>query len=89
MIPDKSIGPLVQAVKGFVRDELSYGADESISFEADLIEQGVIDSMSLLRLVAFLEERFQIEVRDEDLVPENFRSFAAIEAFVKRSKAAD
>lgn len=74
-----------ETVKVFVEQELSYGLDD-FDADANLIEQGIVDSMSLLRLISFLEENFQIEVRDEDLVPDNFRSLAAIEAFVQRSR---
>ena len=37
-----------------------------------LLETGVLDSLSLLRLVVFIQERFGIVVDDVDLVPENF-----------------
>jgi acyl carrier protein len=74
-----------QMIKDFIQNELSYGLGDGFTVDTDLIEQGVIDSMSLLRLVTFLEEQFGIEVRDEDLVPENFRSLTAINAFIDRS----
>jgi len=48
----------------------------------NLIESGVIDSMTLLRLTSFLEEQYGIEIPDEDIVAENFRSLGSIEAFV-------
>lgn len=37
-----------------------------------LLDTGVLDSLSLLRLVVFIQERFGIVVDDVDLVPENF-----------------
>ena len=39
-----------------------------------------------LQLVGFLEDRYGISVRDEDLVPENFQSLARIEQFVASRK---
>ncbi len=84
--PDRAGDSVPDVVKKFIQEELSYGLGDGMGREMDLIEEGVIDSMSLLRLVSFLEERFQIEVRDQDLVPENFRSLAAVEAFVNRSR---
>ena len=35
-----------------------------------LLETGIIDSLSLLRLVVFIQERFGTTVDDVDLVPE-------------------
>ena len=43
-----------------------------------LTEAGVLDSLSLLRLVVFIQERFGIVVDDVDLVPENFDTVDAI-----------
>ncbi len=73
------------AVTNFIREELLYDSNQPLAPDTDLIEQGVIDSMSLLRLVSFLEEHCQITVQDEDLVLGNFRSLGAIQAFVQRS----
>jgi acyl carrier protein len=51
-----------------------------------LLETGVLDSLSLLRLVLFVQERFGIVVDDVDLVPEHFASVDAICAYL-RSRA--
>jgi len=48
-----------------------------------LLETGVLDSLSLLRLVVFIQERFDIVVDDVDLVPENFDTVDAICAYLR------
>ena len=48
-----------------------------------LLETGVLDSLSLLRLVLFVQERFGIVVDDVDLVPEDFASVDAICAYLR------
>ena len=48
-----------------------------------LLETGVLDSLGLLRLVVFIQERFGIAVDDVDLVPENFDSVDAICAYLR------
>ena len=53
-----------------------------------LLETGVLDSLSLLRLVLFVQERFGIVVDDVDLVPEHFGSVDAIGAYL-RSRAGE
>lgn len=54
-----------------------------LSNEASLLEGGILDSLSLLRLVVFLEGRFEITVGEADLLPENFDSVQAICAYVQ------
>jgi acyl carrier protein len=59
-----------------------------LSDEKSLLESGILDSLSLLRLVVFLEERFGITVGDADLLPENFASVNAICAYLRDRKPA-
>jgi acyl carrier protein len=70
------------AVRKFVNSELLYQEDQQIDDNVNLIESGVIDSMTLLRLVSFLEENYGIEIPDQEIVPDNFRSLSAISAFL-------
>ena len=75
-------------VRAFLRDELGkevthVGRDES------LLESGTIDSVGVMQLVAFLEATYRITVGDEDLMPDNFDTIAAIAAFVERRQARD
>jgi acyl carrier protein len=51
--------------------------------DTSLLQAGILDSLSLLRLVMFLEERFGIAVGDADLLPENFASVNAVCAYVR------
>jgi len=78
---------IVSEVRSFV-EELAQDTVDHIDENTDLIERGVIDSLDLMRLTTFLEERFQITVQDEDMVSNNFRSLRAIEGLVVRSLSA-
>jgi acyl carrier protein len=49
---------------------------------ASLIEAGIIDSTGVLELVGFLEETYDIKIRDAELVPENLDSIDNIVRFV-------
>jgi acyl carrier protein len=51
--------------------------------DTSLLEAGILDSLALLRMVVFLEERFGITVGDADLLPENFASVNAICAYIR------
>jgi acyl carrier protein len=48
-----------------------------------LLETGILDSLSLLRLVMFIQEQFGIAVDDLDLVPEHFASVDSICAYLR------
>jgi acyl carrier protein len=57
--------------------------DDSVS----LMQTGVIDSTGVLELIFFLQEKYGIEVADEEMVPENLDSVRNIAAFVARKSA--
>jgi acyl carrier protein len=56
--------------------------------EKSLLQSGILDSLSLLRLVVFLEERFGITVGDAELLPENFASVNAICSYIRAREPA-
>lgn len=78
-----------QTITQFVLDEFLPGvpADE-LTPDFDLVAGGVIDSLGLLKLIAWLEDRFGLPVDELDLDPDSFRSVAAIEAFITKATAA-
>ena len=50
-----------------------------------LIENGVLDSLGIMKLIQFIEERFSFSIEDEDILPENFENIESISQFIKRS----
>lgn len=54
-----------------------------LSDDTLLLEEGILDSLSLLQLVVFLKERFGIAVDEADLLPENFASISTICAYLR------
>jgi acyl carrier protein len=70
-------------IKQFVLSEFApdVRADE-LDDGCDLLKS-IIDSLGLLRLVAWIGERFAIPVEDISLSPSQFRSINAIEEFVE------
>jgi acyl carrier protein len=54
-----------------------------VADETSLLESGILDSLSLLQLVVFLEGRFGITVGDADLLPEHFASVNTICAYIR------
>jgi len=49
----------------------------------NLLAQGIVDSLAIVKLILFLEERFPIRVTDEDIVPEHFRDIESLSRFVQ------
>jgi acyl carrier protein len=74
-------------IKQFIVDEFMPDVPvEELEDDFDLLTGGVVDSLGLLKVVAWLEDEFDIGVDDSELGPESFRTVAAIKAFVDQSR---
>jgi acyl carrier protein len=51
--------------------------------ETSLLENGILDSLSVLELLVFLEDQFGITMDDADLLPENFANVNNICAYLR------
>lgn len=79
----------VDTIKTFVITEFLPGTPASeLATDHDLLNDGVIDSLGVLKLIAWVEDRFHLEIGDNDLDPNNFRSVDAIDTFITEARAA-
>jgi acyl carrier protein len=72
-----------ERIRDFLIEDLGWDGERSeLTDDLPLIESQVLDSMGLLRLVAWLEPTFAITIPDEDIVPANFGTLSRISALV-------
>jgi len=62
--------------------EASLTEEDSVNNDTLIFEVGLLDSMGLLFLIEFLNEKFEIEVADDELDPKNFESINSIVSFI-------
>jgi acyl carrier protein len=75
-------------VKQFIVDEFMPDVPvEDLDADFDLLTGGVVDSLGLLKVVAWLESEYDIGVDDSQLGPDSFRTVRAIYEFVEQEKA--
>lgn len=76
-------------VRQFIADNFILEGDpENLPGAESLTQSGVLDSMGVLELVMFIEERFGVSVPDEDTIPENLDSVDRIVRYVDGRLAA-
>lgn len=74
-------------IKQFLIEEfLPDLTQDELADDQDLLSSGAIDSLGLLKLIAWVEDRFGLAVDDTDLDPNNFRSVTAIDTFVAHAR---
>jgi acyl carrier protein len=52
--------------------------------EEALVDDGILDSLAIIRLVNEISDQFDVEIEVTDLVPENFNSAKAIMDLIER-----
>lgn len=76
---------LKKKIKEYILQELSLEKDISdIKEDEPLLEKEIIDSMGVLRLLAFLEENYGLLLSTEELNPQNFATLQNIVNLVER-----
>ncbi|MDD5796001.1 MAG: acyl carrier protein [Oscillospiraceae bacterium] len=58
--------------------------DVDFENEKGLIADGILDSFDIVALVGELNEAFDIEIKPNDLVPDNFNSAEAMLALINK-----
>jgi len=74
---------ILKRINQFITETFLF-TDEGEAFneEDSFLETGLIDSTGILELIQFLEDTFEIEVEDEEMVPENLDSIQRVTKFV-------
>jgi acyl carrier protein len=76
---------IAELLRAHILQELAYDRPNlELTNDFRLVEQGVVDSMAILRLMNFIEEKFNIALAPEDLMIENFATIEAMTAFIRR-----
>jgi len=53
---------------------------------SDFIEEGLLDSLDVIKLTSMLDSIFSISIEGEDIVPENYCSIEAMKKLVQKYK---
>lgn len=72
-----------EAVRAYILEQFLPGEDpRNLTDQTDLKENGILDSLSTLKLVSFLEAQYGVEFEANDLEPGNLATIEAIERLV-------
>jgi acyl carrier protein len=74
-------------IRSFVIQKFPAAKKRAIADGMPLLESGIVDSLGMLDVVAFLEQTFLVTVSDDELTPDNFGSIASLTAFVEKKKS--
>ncbi len=78
---------IMEEIANFLASTSMQMPDDGLAEGTDILNSGAIDSLGILQLMMFLGERFEIEIEDDDFVPENFETVGKLVQFVELKQA--
>jgi acyl carrier protein len=69
-------------LREFVQELASAKGISTFTDQEALLESGILDSLSIFRLVAFLEDTFRVKIGDQEITSENLKNVETIEQMV-------
>ena len=73
---------IMDSLTNYLQQELNQ-TQVALTLNTALIEAGLIDSLSIFKLILFMEEQFAIKIQPEDITVENFETINALTALLK------
>jgi len=70
----------------FIRAKLLVGEERAVTADTPLVSDRIVDSMGLVLLAAFVEERFGVRIDDGDLRESDLESVTDILALIDRRR---
>ena len=79
---------IILSVRKFIFENYLFGFDENeFDNDSSFLEFGILDSFGILELVNFVEKEFEVEVRDDEILPENLDSVTCVSYFIIKKLA--
>lgn len=75
-------------LRAYIAKEIVRNESVELSEDSQLIQGGLINSIGIMKLIAFLNERFGVQFEDEDYKLENFETLGTIRSLIERRSPA-
>jgi|SRR3990172_7457034 len=75
-------------IQNYIVDEILMRKKRSVGIDQSLIGSGILDSLTLLQLISFVEKRFGVQITDREMIPDNFQTIARIKALIESKQNA-
>lgn len=74
-------------IRDFVINNFQFGKSDDLIDSESLLENGIIDSTGVLELIGFLQERFDIQIEDDEIIPANLDSIQNLVRYISEKTA--
>lgn len=77
-----------QQIRKFILEAFLFGDEsETFSDSDSFMTRGIVDSTGILELISFVEEKLEITIEDEEMIPSNLDSVNNLVQYIGRKMA--
>lgn len=73
---------MLQEIINYINEEI----DILVTQEEELLSSGLIDSITIMKLIAHLEETYDVKIPPQDMVIENFNTVSTITEYIAKQQ---
>jgi len=80
---------MTKTIIQYIKNEILNDPNTSLTAQDNLLDGGLVDSMGFVRIIAFLEEEYDITIPPTDMLIEYFVNIEAMSNYVSERQTAD
>lgn len=77
-----------EKIIAYIKNDVTNESLDDIELKDDLLGTGLIDSMGMMKLLAFIEKEANFKIPPEDMTIENFMTLESIMGYIARQNNA-
>ena len=81
-----NLDPIKEKLRRFLLENFASAGDVEIEDDHSLLQLGIIDSLSLVNIICYIEEEFDIKVSPRDFFPGKFDTIAKAADYIARNR---
>jgi len=72
-------------IREFILENYMIGeSEDALDNDDSFLDKGIVDSTGILEMVMFVEETYDMEVEDDEVIPDNFDSINKLCAYISK-----
>lgn len=76
---------VLKDIREFIRDTFLFGEDsDSLKDSDSFMQNGIVDSTGILEVTTFVEEKYDISIENDEMIPANLDSIENLTNFIGR-----
>jgi acyl carrier protein len=83
-----TVDSIEREIRTYIVENVLFGGSRQVEPDESFQDSGILDSTGFLELIAFVEERYDLDIADDELVPQHFDTLRKMSHFVDRKLSA-